>query len=379
MSGTAIMPPSPLGAPALPTPHIEVDRLQLYYGNVPAVRGVSFNVLPGEQLTLLGPSGCGKTTTLRAIAGLEQPTAGEICIDGVTVYSSQHGINIRAEKRGLSMVFQSYAIWPHMTVFENVAYGLRVRRTAAAEIAERVDHALEMVQMRSFASRRAAQLSGGQQQRVALARAFVFSPSVLLFDEPLSNLDAKLRADMRIELRELQHRLGITSVYVTHDLEEALAMSDRIVVMRDGLIEQTGTPDEIYRLPNSTFVADFVGSANLIRGRHRADLDTNGLTALETSAGHIVYGMAYERPVDDELVVSVRTVHLRISIEPPVTAKNVWRVPVQQTVFQGDFTQVHLGWGEQHLIARCAAMEPLAIGREVYITVEPRHVVVLSA
>jgi ABC-type Fe3+/spermidine/putrescine transport system ATPase subunit len=382
MSGTAIMPPLPPGAPVSPpkpSPHIEVDRLELHYGNVPAVRGVSFNVLPGEQLTLLGPSGCGKTTTLRAIAGLEQPNAGEIRIDGALVYSSQHGINIRAEKRGLSMVFQSYAIWPHMTVFENVAYGLRVRRTAAVEIAERVNRALEMVQMHSFASRRAAQLSGGQQQRVALARAFVFSPSVLLFDEPLSNLDAKLRADMRIELRELQHRLGITSVYVTHDLEEALAMSDRIVVMRDGLIEQTGTPDEIYRLPNSAFVADFVGSANLIRGRHRADLDTDGLTALETSAGHIVYGMAYERPVDEELAVSVRTVHLRISIEPPATAKNVWRVPVQQTVFQGDFTQVHLGWGAQHLIARCAAMEPLATGREVYITVEPRHVVVLGA
>jgi iron(III) transport system ATP-binding protein len=380
MSGTAIMPPSQAPASlALPTPHIEVDRLELYYGNVPAVRGVSFNVLPGEQLTLLGPSGCGKTTTLRAIAGLEQPTKGEIRIDGVTVYSSHRGIHIRAEKRGLSMVFQSYAIWPHMTVFENVAYGLRVRRIAAAEIAERVDHALEMVQMRSFASRRAAQLSGGQQQRVALARAFVFSPSVLLFDEPLSNLDAKLRADMRIELRELQHRLGITSVYVTHDLEEALAMSDRIVVMRDGLIEQTGTPDEIYRLPNSAFVADFVGSANLIRGRHRADLDTDGLTALETSAGHVVYGMAYERPVGAELVVSVRTVHLRISTEPPAGTQNVWCVPVQQTVFQGDFTQVHLGWGEQHLIARCAAMEPLAAGQQVYIAVEPRHVVVLGA
>jgi ABC-type Fe3+/spermidine/putrescine transport system ATPase subunit len=266
-----------------------------------------------------------------------------------------------------------------MTVFENVAYGLRVRRTGAAEIAEKVHHALDMVQMRSFASRRAAQLSGGQQQRVALARAFVFSPSVLLFDEPLSNLDAKLRADMRIELRELQHRLGITSVYVTHDLEEALAMSDRIVVMRDGLIEQTGTPDEIYRLPNSAFVADFVGSANLIRGRHRADLDTEGLIALETPAGHIVYSMAYGRPVGDELVVSVRTVHLRISAEPPAAVQNVWRVPVQQTVFQGDFTQVHLGWGSQHLIALCAAMEPLAAGREVYITVEPRHVVVLGA
>src|SRR5450755_4622070 len=307
MSGTSIMPPLSPGASALPTPHIEVDRLELYYGSVPAVRGISFDVLPGEQLTLLGPSGCGKTTTLRAIAGLEQPTAGEIRIAGVPVYSSERRINTPAEKRGLSMVFQSYAIWPHMSVFDNVAYGLRVRQTSAAEITEKVHHALDMVQMRDFATRRAAQLSGGQQQRVAVARAFVFSPSVLLFDEPLSNLDAKLRADMRIELRELQHRLGITSVYVTHDLEEALAMSDRIVVMRDGLIEQTGTPDEIYRLPNSAFVADFVGSANLIRGRHRTDLDTGGLIALETSAGHIVYGMAYGRPVGAEPVVSART------------------------------------------------------------------------
>jgi ABC-type Fe3+/spermidine/putrescine transport system ATPase subunit len=200
-----------------------------------------------------------------------------------------------------------------------------------------------------------------------------------LFDEPLSNLDAKLRADMRIELRELQHRLGITSVYVTHDLEEALAMSDRIVVMRDGLIEQTGTPDEIYRLPNSAFVADFVGAANLIRGRHRPDLDVDGLTALEASTGQIVYGMAYGRAVGAELVVSVRTVHLRISTEPPAAVQNAWRVPVEQTVFQGDFTQVRVGWGTQHLIARCAAMEPLAVGAKVYITVEPRHVVVLGA
>src|SRR4051812_22102257 len=238
-------PPETPISPKQPMPHIEVDRLEMRYGNVTAVRGVSFNVIPGEQLTLLGPSGCGKTTTLRAIAGLEQPCGGEIRIAGAAVYSSQRGIHVPAEKRGLSMVFQSYAIWPHMTVFDNVAYGLRVRRAGTAEIAEKVAHALDLVQMRSFASRPASQLSGGQQQRVALARAFVFSPSVLLFDEPLSNLDAKLRADMRIELRELQHRLGITSVYVTHDLEEALAMSDRIVVMRDGLIEQTGTPDEI--------------------------------------------------------------------------------------------------------------------------------------
>src|ERR1700726_2308103 len=359
--------------------HIEVEDLIVRYGGATAVGGVGFSVQPGEQLTLLGPSGCGKTTTLRAIAGLERPSAGAIRIGGATVYSSAERIDVPAEKRGLSMVFQSYAIWPHMTVFENVAYGLRVRRAGAAEITEKVHHALDMVQMRGFASRRASQLSGGQQQRVALRPAFVFSPSVLLFDEPLSNLDAKLRADMRIELRELQHRLGITSVYVTHDLEEALAMSDRIVVMRDGLIEQTGTPDEIYGLPNNAFVADFVGSANLIRGRHRPDLGTGGLIALETSAGHIVYGMAYGRPIGTEPVVSVRTVHLRISTEPPVAAQNVWRVPVEQTVFQGDFTQVHVSWGEQHLVVRCAAMEPLAVGRDVYISIEPRHVVILGA
>src|ERR1700719_5115543 len=172
---------APLSPPE-PTPHIEVDRLELYYGGVPAVRGVSFNVLPGEQLTLLGRSGCGKTTTLRAIAGLEQPTAGEIRIDGVTVYSAEQRINIRAEKRGLSMVFQSYAVWPHMTVFENVAYGLRVRRAGAAEITEKVHHALDMVHMKEFAGRPASHLSGGQQQRVAVARAIAFSPAVVLFD-----------------------------------------------------------------------------------------------------------------------------------------------------------------------------------------------------
>src|SRR5689334_13690347 len=239
-----------------PKPHIEVENLEVYFGAVPAVRGVSFTVIHGEQLTLLGPSGCGKTTTLRAIAGLEKPVAGEIRIDGTPIYSAARNINVPAEKRGLSMVFQSYAIWPHMSVFDNVAYGLRVRREEAGAIRDKV--------MQALADRRASQLSGGQQQRVALARAFVFQPSVLLFDEPLSNLDAKLRADMRIELRELQHRLGITSIYVTHDLEEALAMSDHIVVMRSGQIEQAGTPGEIYNLPRTAFVADFVGSSNLI-------------------------------------------------------------------------------------------------------------------
>jgi len=360
-------------------PHIEVENLEVYFGAVPAVRGVSFTVTPGEQLTLLGPSGCGKTTTLRAIAGLEKPVAGEIRIDGTPIYSAARNINVPAEKRGLSMVFQSYAIWPHMSVFDNVAYGLRVRREEAAAIKNKVMQALALVQMQALADRRASQLSGGQQQRVALARAFVFQPSVLLFDEPLSNLDAKLRADMRIELRELQHRLGITSVYVTHDLEEALAMSDRIVVMRDGLVEQTGAPDEIYRLPCSAFVADFVGSANLVHGRNRRDLAQDGVLAIETPGGQVIYGYAYGRPAGDELTVSVRTVHVQISPQRPAGDRNVWPARVEKTVFQGDFTQVHVLWGDQRLIARCAAFDPLPAGQEVFIAVDPKRVVLLGA
>jgi ABC-type Fe3+/spermidine/putrescine transport system ATPase subunit len=359
-------------------PHIEVENLEIKYGDVPAVRGVSFVVQPGEQLTLLGPSGCGKTTTLRAIAGLEQPTAGEIRIGGAPVYSSANRVNIPAEKRGLSMVFQSYAIWPHMTVFENVAYGLRVRRESREAITEKVDRALDMVQMRAYRDRGASQLSGGQQQRVALARAFVFQPSVLLFDEPLSNLDAKLRADMRIELRELQHRLGITSVYVTHDLEEALAMSDRIVVMRDGLIAQVGSPSDIYNLPRNAFVADFVGSANLIRGRSRGDLGADGLIALETPSGQIVYGMAHGRPAGAELTFSVRTVHLKLSMRKPAETRNVWPVKVERSVFQGDFTQTNVRWGDQLVVIRAAAMAPLPEGSEAFMSVEPRRVVLLE-
>jgi iron(III) transport system ATP-binding protein len=356
--------------------HIEVENLEIHYGDVPAVRGVSFEVKPGEQLTLLGPSGCGKTTTLRAIAGLEQPSGGEIRIGGKPVYSSARRVNIPAEKRGLSMVFQSYAIWPHMSVFENVAYGLRVRRESKEEIADKVARALDMVQMRAFAERGASQLSGGQQQRVALARAFVFQPAVLLFDEPLSNLDAKLRADMRIELRELQHRLGITSVYVTHDLEEALAMSDRIVVMRDGLIAQIGSPGEIYNRPRNAFVADFVGSANLIHGKRRADLDADGLIALE-AAGGIVHGLAHGRPVGDTLTFSVRTVHLQLTSQQPAAPRNAWKVAIERSVFQGDFTQTIVLWGDQRLVVR-ATMEPLPEGSEAYLSVDPRRVVLLE-
>jgi ABC-type Fe3+/spermidine/putrescine transport system ATPase subunit len=232
--------------------------------------------------------------------------------------------------------------------------------------------------MGELAARSASKLSGGQQQRVALARAFVFSPSVLLFDEPLSNLDAKLRAEMRLEIKELQRRLDITSVYVTHDLEEALAISDRIVVMRDGVIEQIGSPTEIYDLPRNTFVADFVGSANLIRGRHRPDLERDGLVVLETPGGDIVHGTAHGRRVGAEALLSVRTVHVRLSRERPPGALNVWPATVRRRVFQGDFTQYHLDWSGRSLVIREVATDPVAEGQGVFLTVEPRHCVLLE-
>jgi ABC-type Fe3+/spermidine/putrescine transport system ATPase subunit len=265
-------------------PRIEVRDLVVRYGDTIAVDGINFAIAPGELVTLLGPSGCGKTTTLRAIAGLETPSDGSITLTGRTVYSRQENWNVPAEKRGVSMVFQSYAIWPHMTVFDNVAYGLRVRKLPAAEVASNVARVLDMVQMRDFADRPSSKLSGGQQQRVAVARAIAFSPNVLLFDEPLSNLDAKLRAEMRVELRELQRRLDITSLYVTHDQEEALAISDRVIVMNGGKIEQIGSPEAIYNRPGSRFVADFVGSANMIPG-HVSGSGADGTLLFETSGG----------------------------------------------------------------------------------------------
>ena len=271
-------------------PRIEVADLVVRYDRTTAVDGVGFAIAPGELVTLLGPSGCGKTTSLRAIAGLENPTSGSIRLNGETVWSGNPKRNVPAERRGVSMVFQSYAIWPHMTVFENVAYGLRVRKSSAAEVNANVARVLDMVQMGAYADRPSSNLSGGQQQRVAVARAIAFSPNVVLFDEPLSNLDARLRAEMRVELRELQRRLDITSLYVTHDQEEALAISDRVIVMNGGRIEQIGSPEDIYNRPVSRFVADFVGSANLIAGRI-AGTGPGGLVAFETGAGTTLHAV----------------------------------------------------------------------------------------
>jgi iron(III) transport system ATP-binding protein len=242
-----------------------------------AVNDVSFEVAEGELFTLLGPSGCGKTTTLRSIAGLEKPDAGRIAVGDRVLFQRRDGgkeVNVPANQRQLGMVFQSYAIWPHMTVFDNVAFPLQVvprnRRLGKAEIGERVTRVLETMELRNYADRQATKLSGGQQQRLALARAIVIEPSLLLLDEPLSNLDAKLRESLRYELKRLQRELGITSVYVTHGQIEALALSSHIAVMRDGDIVQLGKPREVYENPSNKFVAEFIGTSNFIQGMVRS-------------------------------------------------------------------------------------------------------------
>ncbi len=245
-------------------PEIHLTKLTKRFGSFTAVHPSDLSARDGEMLTLLGPSGCGKTTTLRMVAGLEEPSGGSIRIGENTIYDSSRNIDVPSENRGLGMVFQSYAIWPHMTVAENVAYPLRMRRVPKAQIAEKVRDVLDLVGMSGYGEKSATKLSGGQQQRVALARALVFQPQILLLDEPLSNLDAKLREHMRFELRMMQQRVRLTALFVTHDQDEALTLSDRLVVMNQGRIEQIGTPEDIYERPATRFVAEFIGKGNMI-------------------------------------------------------------------------------------------------------------------
>lgn len=253
---------------------------------VNAVDGISLAAAPGKLITLLGPSGCGKTTTLRCLAGLERPQAGRIVIANEVVCDTDRGIFVPPSERGIGMVFQSYAIWPHMNVLENVAYALEGRGLAKADMRMQAMQALDRVQMAHLADRPAPRLSGGQQQRVAIARALVGRPQALLFDEPLSNLDAKLRNEMRKELRRLQQQIGVTSLYVTHDQSEALAISDWIILMKDGAIVEHGRPTEIYRRPRHVFTAQFIGVTNLIPGVVESAAD--GLVAVSTRHGRML-------------------------------------------------------------------------------------------
>lgn len=347
-------------------------------GVVRAVDDVSFVVSAGQVVTLLGPSGCGKTTTLRAVAGLGRPSSGRIAIGGATVFDSATRLFVPPNERSIGMVFQSYAIWPQMDVAGNVAFPLKMRRGAARlsskEIDRRVDEVLAVVRLDGFRSRQATQMSGGQQQRLALARALVREPDILLLDEPLSNLDAKLRDHMRIELRQIQQKLGLTMVFVTHDQEEALALSDTIIVMNRGKIEQSGTPDEIYNRPCSKFVADFVGAANFIPGKI-AERSADGLV-VRFLAGELRCPAAADFDVGENVEVFVRPENIQLMETVPGDPANVFGARVEASVFLGQNRSHLLRVGDLPLRALAYTDTDLSNG-ETLIRIDPAKCVVL--
>lgn len=376
---------------------ILIEGLTKRYGAVTAVEDLSLEVAAAEFVTLLGPSGCGKTTTLRCIAGLERPDAGEIVIDGRTVVSVDKGIFVPPDKRDIGMVFQSYALWPHMSVFANVAYPLRMRRIARRQVRPSVMEALSTVGLAEYADRPATMLSGGQQQRVALARALVARPRVLLFDEPLSNLDARLRADMRTELRSLRTRIQATSVYVTHDQIEALTLSDRITVMSEGRVHQTGQPQELYARPLTRFVAEFMGFDNVFDGTvvgirdGQYDIELRiGTPAADGNAGPVITVPARAEPslaVDTAVWLAVRSSGLSpASADARADGRRTISGTVAARMYLGEDVEYAVDVGGGRLVVRDRAdlegAQPAGLrfaeGGEMQIEIDPRRTAVFE-
>ncbi len=358
-------------------PAVELQDVVKRFGDVMAVDHVSLRICVGEFFSLLGPSGCGKTTTLRLIAGFEIPTSGTVFIGG-----EAQGY-LPPFQRPVNTVFQHYALFPHMTVFENIAFGLEMKSLPKDRIKREVDEALEMVRLGDYGNRKPKQLSGGEQQRVALARALVNHPDVLLLDEPLGALDLKLRKAMQLELKELQERVGITFIYVTHDQEEALTMSDRIAVMNLGRVLQIGTPTEIYERPTSSFVADFIGETNFLPGRIQrvegnfATVEVSGLEPLQASAGE-------DCRAGVEATLAVRPEKIEIGRTRPNGSVNVLKGCVVDVVYVGTDTNYHVQLDQQVMLqirkqneALTLSGERLAEGDSVYLSWRPESALVI--
>jgi len=364
---------------------LRVEGLYTEYPNergeiVKAAQDVTFNVPEGQLFTLLGPSGCGKTTTLRSIAGLERPRVGEILVKDRVVYSSSKNVFVPPNRRGFGMVFQSYAIWPHMTVFENAAFPLQVgdKKYSRDQVREKVMRVLAATQLEAFADRDATKLSGGQQQRLALARALVMEPQLLLLDEPLSNLDAKLREKMRFELKRLQRDLGITTIYVTHDQSEALALSHEIAVMSEGRIQQIGSPRAIYERPINSFVADFVGSTNFLDGSVLGPDGAEGRYRVRTEIGDLTVLATEPLRADDKVLLSVRPEDVELQEAKP-DGQNVREARVDQKVFLGECVDFQVKLGERTLLSRRHPSLRTPIGHSIFVNLDPEKCIALKA
>ncbi|HTK12262.1 MAG TPA: ABC transporter ATP-binding protein [Xanthobacteraceae bacterium] len=364
---------------------LTIDNLRKTFqaagGAVHAVDDVSLSVNKGQLLTLLGPSGCGKTTTLRCIAGLERPDSGRITIAGKVVCDTARGLFVPANERDIGMVFQSYAIWPHMDVFENVAFPLRVshEKFSAQQIKDKVHRTLEMVRLEGYASRSATQLSGGQQQRLALARGLVREPAILLLDEPLSNLDAKLREQMRFELKRLQATLDVTMVYVTHDQSEALALSDDVVLFNAGKIVQRGAPLDIYSHPGSQFVADFIGSANFLSGRVVGAPDQAGRLQVETPQGRMFCAFAAAVQPGQSVLVTARPEDLGLRAGAPNGEANRLRGTIGNRTFLGEVVDYLIETDGGEIRARLRTDDEFTVGQTVTVELPAEKCVGLPA
>src|SRR5262245_13003704 len=351
-------------------PVLEFRQVIKRFGSVNAVDQVSFSIESGEIFTLLGPSGCGKTTTLRLVAGLEEPDGGEILINGRAVAAPQRGLFVPPEKRQLGMVFQSYAIWPHLTVFENVAFPLRVRGEPTEILRARVQKALDSVGLTGLAERGATQLSGGQQQRVALARALVYEPAILLLDEPLSNLDAKLREQMRFELRALQTRLQLTVLYVTHDQTEAMTLSDRVAVVNAGRFEQMGTPEEVYEKPASSFVGEFLGRTIALEGISRV---AGGERFVELKeGGRIGISPDSSAALSDGSPVMLMTRPEDIEILPlEKAASNQIVARIERVDYLGDRFEYHVRVAGSPIVIAATKKDRFSVGSQIRLGFDP--------